>query len=134
MDRMKALETKIRINREIKKEIKAQKYRSFLHEQTGYLPSRQKIQRWKKYFLLGATICLVVISVQTCFFYNTIWAPPQKLYHDTQQISLEQIWGALLNETPTIFGSLFIILGSFGMALDKATYRRWGNQYTIINW
>ena len=128
------LEQKIKVQRDFKQQIKRQRYQVFLHEESQHYPSRSKVIRWRNYFLIGSCICLSIVMIQTCFFYNTIWTRPRPLYWDEQEISLEQIWTSFLNMIPVIFGSISCIFLSFAIAVDRVIYRRWPNHRTMIPW
>lgn len=129
------LETRIRVNHENKKQIKKQKYQVFLHEESQHFPSLTKIKKWRTYFLIIGTICLAVMTIQTCMFYKTIWIKPRPLLYDDEDIDLEQIWTSFLNMIPVIFGSLFTIFLSFSLAFDYVIYKRWQNKdLCIIKW
>jgi len=133
LDRARRLDTKIRVKHEVKKQIKRHCYQIFLNEKAGYLPNRKKLYSWRNKFILAAMICLLVPSLQTIFFYDTIWIKPSVSEFDTE-FTIEQIWVAFCNEIPGIFGAVFLILLYFGFTVDWIIYRRWGNQFTIMKW
>ena len=127
------LETQIRVKRENRKQIKAQRYRRFLQNPHRPLPSYQTLRSWRNTFLLSAVLCLAVPSIQVVFFYNTIWEQPEPL-KPNQDITLGQVLMSFYNTIPVIFGGVFMILGFFGMIMDWCIYRRWGYGKSIIKW
>ncbi len=133
LDQARRLETKIKVKYEVKKQIKKHRYKIFLHENSGYLPSRKKLYRWRNKFIIAAMICLAVPCLQTVLFYETIWIKPSVSEFD-EEFTIRQIWMGFLNEIPGIFGAIFLILLYFGFTVDWIIYRRWGNQFTIMKW
>lgn len=131
--RMRLLKTRIHTELDHKQKMKQQKYQIFLHEESQHYPSLGKVKRWRGYFLAISCICLTIITIQTCFYYNTIWTRPAPLYMDDQEITLEQIWTSFLNMIPVIFGAISCIFLSFTIAVDRVIYRRWKKEY-IIPW
>ena len=127
------LETRIRIKHETKKQLRTQRYRIFLQQKTGHLPTRKKLYRWRRNFLVAASLCIAVPCLQVTFWGGTIWDRGSPVLYD-QEASLGRIWVAFLNETPIIFGMLFLMFWCFGMAIDWVIYRRWGSQFTMMKW
>ena len=129
----RALQTKIKVYLEIRKQIKTQRYRRFLQNPSRPLPGYHKLRVWRNTFLLSAVLCLAVPSIQVVFFYNTIWEQPEPL-KPNQDITLGQVLMSFYNTIPVIFGGVFMILGFFGMIMDWCIYRRWGYGKSIIKW
>lgn len=133
LDRARRLQARIKVKHETNKEIRRHRYQIFLQQNTGHLPSRNKLYRWRIGFIFTAVAFLIVPAVQILFFYGTIWESPDPLYPGMDP-SLQQLWDSFLNEIPDIFGAIFFILFCFGLTVDWVIYRRWGNKYTIFKW
>ena len=133
IDKGRILETRIKVKHETKKQLKRHRYQIFLHEHP-YLPGKKKLKRWRRNFILGGMICMLIPVSQTLFFYRTIWDQPDPLMFEDQEPSMEQLWKSFLNVIPAIFGAIFLIMLTFGLAIDWVIYRRWGNSFTIMKW
>ncbi len=129
----RVLETRIRVKRETNKQIKRQRYRIYLQQNSQHLPSRKKLLRWRRNLMMIGTLFILIPGYQILCHYQTIWKEPKPLKYD-QEPTIEQIWLSFLNMIPTIFGAIFLMLWSFAMAVDWVIYRRWGNTHTILNW
>lgn len=139
LDRMRILETKIRVNQENKKQIKKQAYRVFLQDPPRSLPDYKILYTWRKIFVIAGILCLVIPAVQTIFFYDTIYyVPPGKTFKHSvysiveEDIDLEEVSHGFLRSIPVVFGLLFFIFTVFGIAVDWTIYRRWNNKYYLI--
>jgi chromatin segregation and condensation protein Rec8/ScpA/Scc1 (kleisin family) len=129
---------RIRTYFSVRKEIKAHRYKIFLQNPRNKkgksieLPTYEHLKhRRKQHFILGM-ICLMIISCQTIFFYETTSLFP--IEKNQYQPSLTDIIHAFTEEMPVIIGFLAIMFLSFAGMYDFVIYRRWGLKKSIIDW
>lgn len=141
INRMRALEKRIQVKRELKKEIKKQGYRAFLQDPPRPLPSYNALCKWRKCFLLIGVIFLTIPAVEILLFYDQVYYVPPSTYKQSitpelkKTYSLEEVKHGILRSIPFFCGFLFFMFTAFGMAVDWTIYRRWGkNKKTIIVW
>ena len=106
INKARILETKYQVKHETRKQLKKQYYKIFLHENHSNLPGKNKLKRWRRNLLIISMICLSIPCFQTIFFYQSIWIPLEKLEY-SQELGLNQILHALVNEIPTILGLIW---------------------------
>ena len=129
LDQARRLETRIRVKRETKKQLKQQYYKIFLHENTGVLPSKKKLKRWRRNFTIAAVISLMIPAIQTTMFYNTTHTSPSYIEEDT----LEQILQGFIRDIPLILGLCFFMFSFLTLCVEWVIYRRWPWDHTVFS-
>ena len=108
------LEIRIRVQRENKKKIKAQAYRSFLQNPDRDLPCYETIIKWRNRLLL-ITITLVCIpSLMILFFYHTGRNP---LFYELMYM-------------PHLIAMMIL---SFTISFDIVIKKRWPHKPRLFN-
>jgi len=134
------IQDKIEYRRSINKQLREQSYRLFLQDPPRCLPSLETLTRWRLLFIMGGFLCMLVISIQVMFFYDTLVYTPSELHPvfniESMQFenSDEAYVGIILEYIPTVCGILLLIFWSFAATVDWAIYRRFGSGRTILEW
>lgn len=130
------LQTKIRVNREIKRQIKQHRYKLFLQNPKRHLPSYRTLNKWRTRLIVSGVVCLAIISIQGVFFRQTIyWSKPPMVHkYQEEHIPIEMYIKSFLQLLPFINGFLFMVFMYLATCFDWVIYRRWGHDRSIIHW
>jgi hypothetical protein len=134
------IQDKIEYRRSINKQLRDQSYRLFLQDPPRCLPPLKKLIRWRLLFIMAGVLCMLVVSIQVMFFYDTLVYTPSEahLVFNIKSMQFENsdemYIGIILEYIPTVCGILLFIFWSFAATFDWAIYRRFGSGRTIIEW
>lgn len=134
------IQDKIEYRRSINKQLRDQSYRLFLQDPPRCLPVLKTLIRWRLLFIMAGVLCMLVVSIQVMFFYDTLVYTPSgaHLVFNIKSMQFENSGetyiGIILEYIPTICGILLLIFWSFAATFDWAIYRRFGAGKTIIEW
>jgi len=109
------------INRDIKKQVKEQRYRAFLQNPTRPLPGYKSLVKVRTIMVYVCFLCISLPCIQIIFFYNTIITNIGWIF-------------------PSLCGTIAWFMVNFAVNIDYVIYKRWGyldcfpKKQTLINW
>jgi hypothetical protein len=96
--------------------LKQRRYKIYLQNRGGYLPTLKTLVWWRKILVYTTGLCLTPYPLEIILCYPMMFK--------------EDIIGIT-----TIPGLTFLIMGSFTLILDYIIHKRWGDHVnTIIHW
>lgn len=121
------LQTKIENKYKLYKTQKEKRYRYFLKHTDRKLPDLQTIKKWRNILFIMALMINTGGIIHMFIMWNWFFPPhPETLYRTYK----EQWIGDM---TFSIWGSMFMILGTFSCILDYTIHKRWKGK-SALNW